>query len=141
VTPSATIGRDGEIGTQRILPANLLSAHNLPAYYVPVYYVPATPGGGYVGGVYYPGLQRNLRIAPGSQPYISWEKGEQHEYPYGHEVGAACYTVQSGDSLSKIATTYGSGSANNVNKIYYSNQATIGSNPNLIYAGQKPHIP
>jgi nucleoid-associated protein YgaU len=56
--------------------------------------------------------------------------------------GAACYTVQSGDSLSKIATNfYGSGSSNNVNKIYYSNQATIGSNPNLIYAGQKLYIP
>jgi nucleoid-associated protein YgaU len=58
------------------------------------------------------------------------------------QSGAACYTVQSGDSLSKIATQfYGSGSANNVNKIYYSNQTTIGSNPNLIYAGQKLYIP
>ena len=56
--------------------------------------------------------------------------------------GAACYTVQSGDSLSKIATKfYGSGSSSNVNKIYYSNQTTIGSNPNLIYAGQKLYIP
>jgi len=56
--------------------------------------------------------------------------------------GAACYTVQSGDSLSKIATRfYGSGSANNVNKIYYSNMATIGSNPNLIRTGQKLYIP
>jgi nucleoid-associated protein YgaU len=58
------------------------------------------------------------------------------------QSGAACYTVQSGDSLSKIATQfYGSGSADNVNKIYYSNQTTIGSNPNLIYAGQKLYIP
>ena len=56
--------------------------------------------------------------------------------------GAACYTVQSGDSLSKIATKfYGSGSSNNVNKIYYSNLTTIGANPNLIYAGQKLYIP
>jgi nucleoid-associated protein YgaU len=56
--------------------------------------------------------------------------------------GAACYTVQSGDSLSRIATQfYGSGSANNVNKIYYSNMATIGSNPNLIRPGQKLYIP
>ncbi len=56
--------------------------------------------------------------------------------------GAACYTVQSGDSLSKIATNfYGSGSADNVNKIYYSNLATIGPNPNLIFAGQKYYIP
>jgi nucleoid-associated protein YgaU len=56
--------------------------------------------------------------------------------------GAACYTVQSGDSLSTIATQfYGTGSSSNVNKIYYSNQATIGSNPNLIYPGQKLYIP
>lgn len=56
--------------------------------------------------------------------------------------GAACYTVQSGDSLSRIATKfYGSGSANNVNKIYYSNMTTIGSNPNLIRPGQKLYIP
>ena len=56
--------------------------------------------------------------------------------------GAACYTVASGDSLSSIAQRfYGSGSADNVNKIYYSNQQTIGSNPNLIYPGQKLYIP
>jgi len=56
--------------------------------------------------------------------------------------GAACYTVVSGDSLSKIAKSfYGSGSADNVNKIYYSNMTTIGSNPNLIYPGQKLYVP
>jgi nucleoid-associated protein YgaU len=60
----------------------------------------------------------------------------------GMKSGAACYTVQSGDSLSKIATKfYGSGSATNVQKIYYSNQATIGANPNLIYPNQKLYIP
>ena len=60
----------------------------------------------------------------------------------GMKLGAACYTVQSGDSLSKIANQfYGSMSSNNVNKIYYSNQATIGPNPNLIYPGQKLYIP
>jgi nucleoid-associated protein YgaU len=56
--------------------------------------------------------------------------------------GAACYTVQSGDSLSKIAQNfYGSQSADNVNKIYYSNLTTIGANPNLIYPGQKLYVP
>ncbi len=56
--------------------------------------------------------------------------------------GAACYTVQSGDSLSTIAYDfYGSGSANNINKIYYSNMATIGPNPALIKTGQKLYIP
>jgi len=56
--------------------------------------------------------------------------------------GAACYTVQSGDNLSTISQQfYGSQSANNVNRIYYSNQATIGPNPNLIVPGQKLYIP
>jgi nucleoid-associated protein YgaU len=56
--------------------------------------------------------------------------------------GAACYTVVSGDSLSKIAQSfYGNASASNVNKIYYSNLQTIGPNPNLIYAGQKLYVP
>jgi nucleoid-associated protein YgaU len=56
--------------------------------------------------------------------------------------GAACYTVQSGDSLAKIADKfYGEMTTDNVNKIYYSNQATIGPNPSLIYPGQKLYIP
>ena len=56
--------------------------------------------------------------------------------------GAACYTVRSGDNLSKIANYfYGNMSASNVNKIYYSNMTTIGPNPNLIYPGQKLYIP
>ncbi len=56
--------------------------------------------------------------------------------------GAACYTVQSGDNLSKIAQRfYGTMAATNVNKIYYSNMATIGANPNVIYPGQKLYIP
>ena len=60
----------------------------------------------------------------------------------GMKSGAACYTVQSGDSLSTISQKfYGNMSADNVNKIYYSNTSTIGSNPNLIYPGQKLYIP
>jgi nucleoid-associated protein YgaU len=56
--------------------------------------------------------------------------------------GAACYTVQSGDSLSSISQQfYGNMNADNVARIYYSNQATIGSNPNAIYPGQKLYIP
>ena len=56
--------------------------------------------------------------------------------------GAACYTVQSGDSLSTISQKfYGTQSATGVQKIYYSNMATIGSNPNLIVPGQKLLIP
>lgn len=56
--------------------------------------------------------------------------------------GAACYTVQSGDSLSTISQRFfGNMSADNVNRIYFSNMATIGSNPNLIRPGQKLYIP
>jgi len=56
--------------------------------------------------------------------------------------GAACYTVQSGDSLSNIAQRfYGNMSTSNVNKIYYSNLATVGPNMNYIYPGQKLYIP
>lgn len=56
--------------------------------------------------------------------------------------GAACYTVQSGDSLSAIAQRfYGNMGADGVNRIYYSNLNTIGNNPNYIYPGQKLYIP
>jgi nucleoid-associated protein YgaU len=50
--------------------------------------------------------------------------------------------VQSGDSLSKISEKfYGAQSAEGVGKIYYSNVETIGTNPNMIYPGQKLYIP
>lgn len=56
--------------------------------------------------------------------------------------GAACYTVQSGDSLSTISEQfYGTQSAEGVAKIYYSNLETIGPNPNVIYPGQNIYIP
>jgi nucleoid-associated protein YgaU len=56
--------------------------------------------------------------------------------------GAACYTVQSGDNLSLISQRFfGNQSADNVNRIYYSNLETIGANPNVIRPGQKLYIP
>jgi nucleoid-associated protein YgaU len=56
--------------------------------------------------------------------------------------GAACYTVQQGDSLSTISQKfYGNMNQDNVYKIYYSNEATIGSNPNVLYPGEKLYIP
>jgi LysM repeat protein len=51
--------------------------------------------------------------------------------------GAACYVVQSGDTLSGIAATFGS----SVQAIYQTNLTTIGSDPNLIRPGQKLYIP
>jgi nucleoid-associated protein YgaU len=56
--------------------------------------------------------------------------------------GSACYTVQSGDSLSTIAQQfYGSATPQNVTTIYLSNLQTIGTNPNLIVPGQVLYIP
>ena len=55
----------------------------------------------------------------------------------GLKSGAACYVVQSGDTLSSIASTYGT----SVQAVYESNYTTIGPNPNLIYPGQKLYIP
>ena len=49
----------------------------------------------------------------------------------------ATYTVKRGDSLSKIASKYGI----SWRDLYNQNKSVIGSNPNLIYAGQKYTIP
>jgi len=50
------------------------------------------------------------------------------------------YTVQSGDSLSKIAQKhYGNASA--WTRIYQANKSTIGDNPDLIRPGQRLTIP
>jgi nucleoid-associated protein YgaU len=58
------------------------------------------------------------------------------------KAGQACYTVQSGDNLSEISDKfYGNMNADNVGKIYYSNQKTIGPNPDVIFPGQKLYIP
>jgi nucleoid-associated protein YgaU len=58
------------------------------------------------------------------------------------KAGAACYTVKSGDTLSKISQMfYGNQYTANVNKIYQSNLTTIGPNKSRIYPGQKLYIP
>jgi nucleoid-associated protein YgaU len=58
------------------------------------------------------------------------------------KAGSACYTVQSGDNLSYISDKfYGNMYADNVAKIYNSNQETIGTDPNVVYPGQKLYIP
>ena len=51
--------------------------------------------------------------------------------------GAACYVVKSGDTLSSIASKFGT----SVTAVYQSNYKTIGQNPNVIYPGQKLYIP
>ena len=56
--------------------------------------------------------------------------------------GSSCYTVQSGDSLASISQKYyGNQSQDNIYKIYYSNEETIGPNPSYIVPGQKLYIP
>ena len=50
------------------------------------------------------------------------------------------YTVEKGDSLSKIAKKH-LGDANAWKKIYEANKATIGDNPDKIFPGQKLQIP
>lgn len=52
-------------------------------------------------------------------------------------AGAACYTVQSGDSLSSIASAFGT----SWDVIYQANRTTVGANPNVIVPGQKLYIP
>ena len=65
--------------------------------------------------------------------------------PHGMEQPGATtnqdtYTVQSGDSLSKIAKQH-YGNANSWTKIYNANKTTIGDNPDLIKPGQRLTIP
>jgi len=58
------------------------------------------------------------------------------------KAGAACYTVKSGDTLSKISQLfYGNQYTANVDKLYQSNLTTIGPNKSRIYPGQKLYIP
>ncbi len=56
----------------------------------------------------------------------------------GSSIGSArTYTVKQGDNLSRIAGMYGV----SVDELYNLNRSTIGSNKNLIYAGQNLTIP
>jgi len=57
----------------------------------------------------------------------------------GGAAGGRSYTVQSGDSLSKIAKQV-YGDASQWKKIYEANRGTI-SNPDLIHPGQQLQIP
>lgn len=67
------------------------------------------------------------RINP--YPYLTKAIYEYHE----DNSLSVYYIVQKGDSLSSIAQKYGT----TWQSIYELNKSTIGSNPNLIYAGQK----
>lgn len=58
--------------------------------------------------------------------------GQQIKIPNGTSSGSKTYTVKSGDTLSGIASKYGT----SWQKIYNDNKSVIGSNPNLIKPGQ-----
>ncbi|MFD9816897.1 transglycosylase family protein [Streptomyces sp. NPDC059080] len=56
--------------------------------------------------------------------------------PQHHAMGHGNYTVKSGDTLAKIAKAHGK----NWKSVYADNKSVIGSNPNLIFPGQKLHV-
>ena len=67
-------------------------------------------------------------------------KTQEPERPGTPEQTSKTYTVKPGDCLWNIAKAiYGKGS--DYTKIYNANKGVIGSNPNLIYAGQVFTIP
>jgi nucleoid-associated protein YgaU len=79
--------------------------------------------------------------APAAKPGAPASGGPQ-AVPVSQPAGGAgqSYTVQKGDSLSKIAKKH-LGDANAWKKIYEANRATIGDDPDLIKPGQKLQIP
>ncbi|MEU3712382.1 transglycosylase family protein [Streptomyces catenulae] len=56
--------------------------------------------------------------------------------PQHHVMGHGNYTVKSGDTLAKIAKAHGK----NWKSVYADNKSVIGSNPNLIFPGQKLNV-
>lgn len=86
---------------------------------------------------------KNVQTPPGTQP-VSQGSGPFGAAATNKTVEANAnqdiYTVQSGDSLSKIAKKH-YGNANDWRKIYNANKQTIGDNPDLIRPGQRFVIP
>ena len=76
---------------------------------------------------------------PGQQNQGFFNKDKTSNIP-GANMNQDVYTVQSGDSLSKIAKKH-YGNANAWTKIYNANKSEIGDNPDLIHPGQKFVIP
>ncbi|WP_266203913.1 LysM peptidoglycan-binding domain-containing protein [Pontibacter kalidii] len=96
---------------------------------------------------------KNVKTPPGTQPvsqgsatrapghpeqgfYSNSDKSQTTDPGPNQDV----YTVQSGDSLSKIAQKH-YGNANDWKKIYNANKDKIGDNPDLIRPGQRLAIP
>ncbi|SFG93412.1 LysM peptidoglycan-binding domain-containing protein [Pontibacter chinhatensis] len=87
---------------------------------------------------------KNMQTQPGTQPGQPNQGGFFGQGGMNKTTDAGpgqdVYTVQSGDSLSKIAKKH-YGDANAWTKIYNANKATIGDNPDLIRPGQRFVIP
>lgn len=80
---------------------------------------------------------KRIVLQESSEPVAEVQEPERTGTP---ETTTKTYTVQSGDCLWSIAKAlYGNGA--DYTKIYEANSGTIGSNPNLIYAGQVLTIP
>lgn len=95
---------------------------------------PATPAtGGAVGAR--PGADGHAR--PVGSPGVTVGGGQR---PAATAGGAGTYTVQSGDSLSRIAKRE-LGDANRWREIYELNREVIGGNPDLIHPGQRLRLP
>lgn len=79
--------------------------------------------------------------APAAQPAAASASTQNIQQPAAAPAANQdTYTVQGGDSLSKIAKKL-YGNAADWKKIYEANKATIGNNPDLIKPGQKFVIP
>lgn len=77
---------------------------------------------------------------PNQQNQGMFNKNNMGATPNQQSINQDTYTVQSGDSLSKIAKKH-YGNANAWTKIYNANKDQIGSNPDMIHPGQKFVIP
>ncbi len=82
------------------------------------------------------GEQRKKRLTEAGYDYNVIQAKVNEKLGVKTTTKEIIYIVQKGDTLSSIASKY----KTTWNKIYEKNRKTIGSNPNLIYAGQKLKI-
>lgn len=73
-------------------------------------------------------------------PTTSVPRSEPKSQPTDAAATNDTYTVQSGDSLSKIAKNL-YGDANSWHKLYEANKTLIGDNPDMIQPGQRLVVP
>lgn len=86
------------------------------------------------------GSQHQVNKTPGQSADHSFFTNKDEKQVTDPNANQDVYTVQSGDSLSKIAKKH-YGDANAWKKIYEANKQTIGENPDLIRPGQRFVIP